>query len=179
MTTAMIRAGGGELTDIFETEVVPVGTTYFKPACEGGTGYVFVKNAGADTFAAGDVVSVYDSSGFTFGFASTTDATEPAFSDGTTSRPLVAGIALAALTTDDFGWLWFWGYGTHAITTDGNVAAYQELITADDGKVALPNTTAATAHHLAWGLALAADSSTTLSKAVLGGRGMFRWGFHS
>lgn len=176
MSTSHIRAGGGALTDIFSTAVVPVGTVWVNYNGIGCPGYVFLKNAGADTLAAGDVVSVYDSSGLTFGSASTTDATEPAFSDGTTSRALVAGIALAALTTDTYGWFWFHGYGTHAITTDTNVAAFQELVCADDAKIATPNTTAATAHHLAFGLALAADSSSTLSKAVLGGRGMFRWG---
>lgn len=176
MSTLHIRAGGGALTDIFSTAVVPTGTVYFKPGPQGGTGYVFLENAGADTMAAGDVASVYDSSGFGFGKATTTDATEPAFSDGTTSRALVAGIALAALTTGTFGWFWFAGYGTHAITTDGNISAFQELICADDAKVATPNTTAATAHHLPFGLALAADASTTLSLAVLGGSGMFPWG---
>lgn len=169
------RAGGGALTDIYASAVVPVGYTWFNRNGVGCPGYVFVKNAGADTFAAGDVVSVYDSSGFVFGSVSTTDATGPAFSDGTTSRPLVAGIALSALTVGTWGWLWFAGYGTHAITTDTNVAAFQELITDDNGKVAVPNTTAATAHHLPWGLALAADSSSTLSLAVLGGSGMFPW----
>jgi hypothetical protein len=176
MASNYIRAGGGALTDIFTTAVCPRGTVFFKEGAAGPTGYVFLENAGADTFAAGDVCSVYDSSGYSYGKATTTDATEPAFSDGTTSRALVAGIALAALTTGTFGWFWFAGYGTHAITTDGNIAAFQELICADDAKVATPNTTAASAHHLAFGLALAADSSTTLSSAVLGGRGMFRWG---
>lgn len=165
----------GSLTDIDTTARQPVGTTYFKPGSNGSAGYVYVLQAGADALAAGDVVSVYDSSGFTFGSVSTTDATEPAFSDGTTSRPLVAGIALSALTVGTYGWLWFYGYGTHAITTDGNVAAFNGLVTADDGKVALPNTSAATAHWMQWGLALAADSSTTLSKACLGGPGMFPW----
>ncbi len=178
MTTAMHRAPGS-LTDIDTVAKMPIGTTWFKAAHLGGAGYVYVENAGVDTFAAGDVVSVYDSSGFVFGKTSTTDATEPAFSDGTTSRPLIAGIALSALTTGTFGWLWFFGYGTHTITTDTNVAAFQELITDDNGKVAVPNTTAATAHHMAWGLALAADSGSALTKAALGGRGMFPWGIHS
>lgn len=161
-----------DLTAIYTTAKVPVGTTWFSPE---GAGYVFLKSAGADTMAAGDVASVYDSSGFVFGSCTVTDATTPAFSDVTTSRVLVAGIALAALTLDTWGWFWFWGYGTHAITTDGNVAAWNGLICADDAKVATPNTTAATAHWMQFGLSLAADSSTTLSKAVLGGPGMFNW----
>jgi hypothetical protein len=91
---------------------------------------------------------------------------------------MVAGIALSALATGEFGWLWWYGYGTHAITTDGNIAAFQELLCADDAKVATPNTSAASAHHMPFGFSLAADSSTTLSAAVLGGPGMFRWSFN-
>lgn len=169
----------GSLTTIYTTAYTPVGTTYFKRSSNGATGYVFVKNAGADTLAAGDVVSIYDSSGHTYGSVSTTDATEPAFSDGTTSRAMVAGIALSALATNEFGWLWWYGYGTHSITTDGNITAFQELLCADDAKIATPNTTAASAHWLPFGFSLAADVSTTLSAAVLGGPGMFRWTFHN
>lgn len=175
MSTMHIRPPGS-LTNIDTVQQFPLGLTWFKPSHQGGTGYVYLEQAGADAFTAGDVASVYDSSGFSFGKCTTTDATTPAFGDATTDRVLVAGIALSALTVGTFGWLWFWGYGTHAITTDGNVAAFQEIICATDAKVATPNTTAATAHHLAFGVALAADSSTTLSIANLGGRGMFRWG---
>lgn len=159
-------------TTAFTTEVVPVGTVYHTQ----GRGYVFAKNAGADSTAAADVVACFSAASFTYGSVSVTAATEADYDDGTTVRALVAGVAGCVAATNEYLWLWFDGYGTHNITTDGNVAIYNGLICADGAKVATPNTTAATAHHAAFGISLAADSSTTLSKAVLGGPGMFSWG---
>ena len=141
-----------------------------------GRGYVLVYNAGAATLAAGDVAGTYDSSGTTYGSVSGTAATILDCSDGTTTRSLVAGIVLASIITGSYGWLWYDGYGTHAITTDGNVAKGHGLICADGAVLATPNTTAATAHWMQFGQALADDATTTLSKAILGGPGMFRWG---
>lgn len=158
-------------TTSFSEAVVPVGQTFFKE----GRGYVFVLNAGADAIAAGDVVACFSAAAFTYGSVSVTAATEADFTDGTTVRALVAGVAGAAIANGAYGWLWFAGYGTHAITTDTNVAIYNGLVCADGAKVASPALTAASAHHAVFGVSTAADSSSTLTGAVLGGQGMFRW----
>lgn len=158
-------------TTSFSEAVVPVGTVYRK----NGVKYVFAYNAGADSTAAGDVVSIYDSSGTTFGYVSVTAATILDCSDGTTTRAFVAGIAGCVAATATYLWLWCGGYGTHAITTDTNVDAGEGLICADGAKLATPNSAAATAHWMEFGRALAADSSSTLSKAVLQGPGLFDW----
>lgn len=163
-------------TTSFTSAVVPVGTVYTLRTNGQTRRYVFLYNEGADSTAAGDVCAVFTAASFTFGSFSVTAATEADYTDGTTTRALVAGVAGATIATTEYGWLWFDGYGTHSITTDGNVAVYNGLICADGAKIATPNTTAATAHHAKFGIALAADVSTTLSKAVLGGPGMFRWG---
>lgn len=162
-------------SEIYSAAYVPVGTVY-KVRSGGQTRkYVFLENDGADTMAAGDVAAVFTAASFTFGSCSVTAATEADYTDATTVRALVAGIAGAAIPLDSFGWFWFSGYGTHTITTDGNVAVYNGLICADGAKLATPNTSAATAHHAVFGISLAADSSTSLTKAVLGGPGMFPW----
>lgn len=140
-----------------------------------GRQYVFAYNAGAGTTAVGDVCGVFSAASFTYGSFSVTAATIADYTDGTTTRALVAGIAGAVCATTEYCWLWFRGRGTHAITTDGNVAIYNGLIAADGAILATPNTTASTAHHACFGIALAADVSTTLSNAVLGGPGMFPW----
>ncbi len=159
-------------TTAFTEAVVPVGTTFFKE----GRGYVFCLNSGAGTTAVGDVCGVFSAAAFTYGSFSVTAATIADYTEGTTTRALVAGIAGAVITTLQWGWLWFAGYGTHAITPDGNIAIYNGLVAADGAIVATPNTTAATAHHAQFGIAMAADASTTLSSATLGGPGMFNWG---
>lgn len=163
-------------TTSFSEAVVPVGTTYTVNDSGKKRSYVFVLNAGADAIAAADVVSCFSAATFTYGSVSVTAATIADYTEGTTVRALVAGIAGAAAALNAYLWLWYDGYGTHAITTDTNVAVYNGLICADGAKLATPNTTAATAHHAQFGIALAADSSSTLSNAVLGGPGMFRWG---
>jgi hypothetical protein len=169
MSSINVRAGGGELTDVFDTEVVPRGTVYTK----GGRYYVFAYNFGADTMAAGDVACI--STTFVLGNLSTTAATIMDVTDGTTIRPVVGGIALAAVPTTKFGWFWFRGYGTHAITTDGNVAANDLLTVTDGAKIAVREVTAAQVTHCIIGRAWAADSSTTLSSTELGGNGIFAW----
>lgn len=161
-----------KFTESFSEAIVPVGTVYK----EKGRSYVFAKNSGAGTTAAGDVCGIFSAAAYTYGSFSVTAATIADYTDGTTTRALVAGIAGCACATLNFCWLWYEGRGTHAITTDGNVAIYNGLIAADGAIVASPNTTAATAHHAVFGIALDADASTTLSAAVLGGLGMFRWG---
>ena len=135
--------------------------------------YVFVYNAGADSISAGDVVPIFTA--FAFGSVSVTDATDFEITDGTTTRQLVAGIAGATIATTEFGWLWFSGYGTHSITTDTNVAAGHGLLCAQNAKLATPNSTAASAHLGQFGVAMAADSGSALTSAILGGDGMFPW----
>ena len=159
-------------TTAFTEAVVPVGTIHRQQ----GRGYVFAYNAGADTIAAADVVSIFSAAAFTYGSVSTTTATIADYTEGTTVRALVAGISGASIATTQYGWLWYDGYGTHGITTDTNIAVYNGLICADGAKLATPNTTAATAHHAIFGISTVADVSSTLSGAVLGGGGMFRWG---
>lgn len=163
-------------TSSFSSAVVPVGTTYTVHSAGKKRSYVFTYLAGADSTAAGDVVACFTAASFTYGSVSVTAATEADYTEGTTIRALVAGVAGCTCATTNYLWLWYEGYGTHAITTDGNVAVYNGLICADGAKIATPNTTAATAHHAQFGIALAADVSTTLSEAVLGGPGMFPWG---
>ena len=148
---------------------IPLGHTVEKDGRE----YVFVYNFGADSFAVGDVVST--STTFVKGNVSNTAATVADYTDGTTIRPIIAGIALSVVATTQYGWLWFKGTGTHAITTDGNVAANDLLTVTDGAKIATREVTAATAHRSPIGVAHAADSSTTLSSATLKGDGIFAW----
>src|SRR5687767_10482482 len=83
----------------------PKGTTYF----DRGRWYVFAYNFGADSWAAGDVVCL--STTFVYGNCSNTAATIMDVTDGTTIRPVVAGVAGATIATTQYGWLWFRGYG--------------------------------------------------------------------
>lgn len=176
MTTAHI-GHRFSFTTAFTTEVVPVGTTItYSNSAGQKRSYVFCLQAGATSTAAGDVVSCFSAAAFTYGSVSVTAATIADYTDGTTTRALVAGIAGCVAATNEYLWLWYDGYGTHAITTDTNVAIYNGLICADGAKLATPNTTAASAHWAQFGIALDADSGSTLSKAVLGGSGMFNWG---
>lgn len=171
-----------DFTASYSSAVVPPGTIYEVNTKTGDDSdvarrkYVFCYNAGADTIAAGDVVAIFSVSAFTYGSVTVTTATTADYTDATTVRCLVAGVAGASAATTTYLWLWYSGYGTHSITTDGNVAVYNGLLCADGAKIATPNTTAASAHHACFGISLAADSSTTLSEAVLGGPGMFNWG---
>lgn len=142
---------------------------------EQGRDYVFCLNSGAGTTVVGDVCGVFSAAAYTYGSFSVTAATIADYTDGTTTRALVAGVAGVVCANGEYCWLWFGGRGTHAITTDTNVAIYNGLIAADGAILATPNTTAATAHHAQFGIALAADSGSTLSNAVLGGPGMFPW----
>ena len=162
-------------TTSYAEAVVPVGTVH-KVYNNGQTRkYVFVLNAGADAIAAGDAVSCFSVSSFTFGSVSVTAATIADLTDGTTTRALAAGVAGAAATLNEYLWLWFSGYGTHSIPTDTNIAIYQSMKIADGAKVVSPNATEQTAHHANMGISLAADSSTALTKAFLGGPAMFPW----
>ena len=159
-----------DFTSAFTTEVVPRGTVHF----QSGRGYVFCYLFGADSTAAGDVVSI--STTFVFGNVSTTAATIMDVTDGTTIRPVIAGVAGATIATTQFGWLWFHGYGTHLITTDGNVVANDLLTITDGAKIATREVTAATAHRSPIGVAWATDSGTALTSTHLKGDGIFPWG---
>jgi streptogramin lyase len=159
------------LTTVSTTTVVPLGTVFQDTD---GRLYAYVYNFGADSFAVGDVVSI--AATFTFGHVSNTAATVADYTDGTTIRPIIGGIALSVVATTQRGWVWFGGTGTHAITTDGNVAANDLLTVTDGAKIATREVTAATAHRSPIGVAHAADSSTTLSSATLKGDGIFPWG---
>jgi hypothetical protein len=162
--------GKFSFTTAYTEEYVPRGTIHFA----NGKHYVFGYNFGADSTAAGDVACI--STTFVFGNLSVTAATIADVTDGTTIRPVVGGVCGAVIATTQFGWFWFKGYGTHAITTDGNVAANDLLTVTDGAKIATREVTAATAHHAIIGRAWAADSSTTLSVTELGGPGIFNWG---
>lgn len=159
------------LTTISTTQVVPLGTVFYGT---GGRRYVFVYNFGADSFVAGDVCSLPTTD--THGYVSNTAATIADPTDGTTIRPVIGGIALSAVATTQYGWLWFWGRGTHTITTDQNVVDRDLLTVTDGAKIATREVTAATAHRSPIGLALATDSGTALNDAILMGDGIFPWG---
>lgn len=158
------------LTTVSSSEVVPLGSVFTDTD---GRGYVFLYNFGATSTAVGDVASI--ASTFTFGHVSVTPATIADYTDGTTIRPVIGGVALAVVATTKYGWFWFWGRGTHSITTDGNVAANDLLTVTDGAIIATREVTAATAHRSPIGVAHAADSSTTLSNASLFGDGIFPW----
>jgi len=158
------------LTTISTTQVVPLGYVH---RSEFGL-YVFVYNFGADTFAVGDVVSIATTN--TRGYVSNTDATVEDYTDGTTVRPVIAGVALSAVATTQYGWLFFRGRTTtHAMTTDGNVAADDLLTVTNGAKIATREVTAATAHRSPIGVAHAADSGTSLTNYSLFGDGIFPW----
>lgn len=158
------------LTTISTTQVVPLGYVY-----EGEFGlYVFTYNFGADTFAVGDVVSIATTS--TRGYVSTTAATIADRTDGTTIRPIVAGVALSAVPTTSYGWLFFRGRTTtHTVTTDGNVVALDLLTVTDGAKIAVREVTAAQVTSCIIGTALSTDSSTSLTNYELNGRDIFAW----
>lgn len=162
--------GKFSFTTSYTEEIVPKGTIY----TTNGRKYVFAYNFGATSIAAGDAVMI--STTFVYGNVSVTPATIMDVTDGTTIRPILGGIAGAACVTTSYLWLWYEGYGTHAITTDTNVAA-NDLLTATDGAIILTReVTAATAHRSPMGVAWAADSGSTLSSAHLKGDGIFPWG---
>lgn len=154
-----------------DDSICPKGTTYF----DRGRWYVFAYNFGADSWLAGDAVCI--STTFVYGNCSNTAATVMDYTDGTTIRPLLAGIAGATIATTQYGWLWYHGRGTHAITTDGNVVANDLLTITDGAKIMTREVTAATAHRSPMGVANATDASTTLSDAALFGDGIYPWGF--
>lgn len=145
------------------TKEATLGEVFKKP---GGASYTYVYNAGADAIAAADVVGVFSTTP-ALGHVSVTAATMLDSSDGTTSRSNAAGVALYAIASGSYGWIWSGGWAEHAMTTDGNIAAGTELLLADGAKVATPNTTAASAHWKPFGTASEADASTTLTGAVL------------
>ncbi len=157
-------------TKSYADEYIPRGTIH----TEKGRSYVFCYLFGADSTAVGDVVSI--STTFVYGNVSVTAATIADVTDGTTIRPVVAGVAGAVIATTQFGWLWFRGYGTHAVTTDGNVAANDLLTVTDGAKIATREVTAATAHRSPIGVAHAADSGTSLTSTALFGEGIYPWG---
>jgi hypothetical protein len=166
----MINVLPHALTTISTTQVVPLGTVFER---EFGY-YVYVYNFGADTFAVGDAVSIATTS--TRGYVSTTAATIADVTDGTTIRPIFAGVALSAIATTQYGWLFFKGRTTtHTLTTDGNVVALDLLTVADGAKVAVRDVTAADVTHLIIGRALATDSGTALTNYELTGRDTFSW----
>lgn len=158
------------LTKVWTTAIVPLGYVF-----DGEFGsYVFVYNFGADSFAVGDAVTIASTT--TRGYVTTTAATVADVTDGTTIRPIFAGVALSVVAATQYGWLFFKGRTiTHALTTDTNVAALDLLTVTDGAKIATREVTAATAHHGIIGRALAADSGSTLSNYELGGSGSFNW----
>lgn len=158
------------LTTVSSSEVVPLGSLFFDYQ---GRGYVFTYNFGATSTAVGDVASV--ASTFTYGHMSVTPATIADYTDGTTIRPVIAGVALSIIATTKYGWLWCYGRGTHTITTDTNVAANDLLTVTDGAIIATREVTAATAHRSPIGVAHAADSGTALTNASLFGDGIFPW----
>lgn len=122
--------------------------------------YVRVEDA---DLAAGDVVQIASADGFEV----SNDL------NGSSIANTVAGVALCAITDGNYGFVQCGGMGAVALTTDGNVAAGDVLMApgAADGAVAevtITSTDPTVAQVLALvggrlGVALAADSSTTLA----------------
>ena len=139
-----------------------------------GRSYVLCKNAGATSTAAGDIASIYST--FAFGSVSVTAATIIDITDGTTIRPIVGGVCGAVAATGEYLWLWYRGYGTHNITTDGNVVAL-DMLSVTDGAVIATRDVAQALGHRCIGYATATDVSTTVSGVILHGGGqMYPWG---
>jgi hypothetical protein len=123
--------------------------------------YVRVEDA---DLAAGNVVQVASADGF---------EVSKDISGGSSIANTVAGVALAAITDGNYGFIQCGGIGAVALVTDGNVAAGDVLMApgAADGAVAevtITSTDPTVAQILALlggrlGVALAADSSTTLA----------------
>jgi len=159
------------LTTVSTSQVVPLGTVF---ESEFGD-FVFVYNFGADSFAVGDAVSIASTK--TRGYVSTTAATIADVTDGTTIRPVFAGVALSVVATTQYGWLFFRGRTTtRALTTDGNVVDNDLLLVTDGAKIATRSVSAGTGAHGLIGRAHAADASTTLSSYEIGGQaGCFAW----
>ena len=158
------------LTTVSSSAVVPLGSVFFDTD---GVGWVFLYNFGATSTAVGDIASI--ASTYTYGHVSVTAATIADYTDGTTIRPIIGGVAVSVVATTKYGWFWFYGRSTNAITTDGNVAANDLLTVTDGAIIATREVTAATAHRSPIGVAHAADSGTTLSNATLNGDGVFAW----
>lgn len=157
MTTNHIRVPGS-LTDVDTNPRCKVGTFYRDQST--GTGYVYVYNAGADTWAAGEVVGVHATTP-TFGYADTTAATMLDYDDAGDIVSHVAGIGLSSVATTKYGWLWCHGpSATHTITTDGTLAAGDGLVL-DDG-LSVATTEVETQDHGNFGYAHAADSDANV-----------------
>jgi len=131
-----------------------------------GTGYVYVKNAGADTCAVGDVMGVFKTT-YAHGHADTTAATMLDYDDAGDIVSHVSGVALSILATGEFGWLWADGPSTvHTILTDGTIAQGDGLVL-DDGLSVATSEIAAQAHG-SFGFAHVADSAgSVLTGATL------------
>jgi len=127
----------GAVTYTSSTDDFGVGTTYIDEST--GKKYVWYYHAGADSTAAGDIVS-QATTGLSSAYGSTTAATILDITNGTTTRCLVLGVALGVVATGTYAFLQCGGYCSN-MTTDTNVTAGLPLACADGAKVAIGSTT--------------------------------------
>ncbi len=163
MTTARHIRVPGLLTDVDTVPRCPPGTLWLDEAT--GTGYVYVYNAGADSWLDTEVIGVFATT-FAIGHADTTAATMLAYDDAGDIVTHVSGVALSGVATTEYGWLWAHGPSTTlVIKTDGTIAAGDGLVLDDDLSVA--TTEIETQDHGNFGYAHVVDSGTTLTGATL------------
>lgn len=134
----------------------PIGTVI-----EGANGakFMYIKQVGATTSAAGEVAAVASSG--TYGEVSRTAATS--LVNGVATCAVPAGVFQSALATNKYGWIQVSGSGRTALaTTDGAVAAGDALVIDGAGTpVGAVDTMAAGEEHCVFGWATTADSGTT------------------
>ena len=151
----------GLLTDVDTTARTKVGTPWLDESNQ--KKYMYVYNAGATSWVAGDPVGVF-LTGTAVGNCSFTAATQLLIAEGGTDVTAIAGIGLSTVATTQYGWIQIAGYCT-AVTTDGNVDASEGLYVADNGVVALPVTEPT--HVGRFGTCVVADGATTTCTAYL------------
>ncbi len=155
MTAAHIRPGGGLLTDVHTTEIVPVGTQWTDYT--NGKRYVFCINEGADDTAVGDCCGAFLTTPAYANISATAATTLVCTVNSVTITP-VAAIALAVVSEDEYAWFQTGGHCT-AVLTDGSVAIENMVVCADNATVA--STGDETMFHGWFGLVTATDSGTT------------------
>lgn len=160
MTTHMRPPG--LLTDTYATEEIKVGTRFLDEAT--GKRYIFAYNAGAATWAAGDVLAAFLTTP-AWGHCSTTAGTSLVTTVNSVTLTQVAGIALSAPATTEYGWIQVGGYCSN-ITTDGNITVASAMVCADNAKVGSVGDE--TMFHGIFANSTAADASTVGTGWLIG-----------